>query len=190
MVVVSGGSWDFCNCMFCTRCGCKSSGCLDWGHWTVENRWVKGKKIQHCSSMYRFPLLSSGPVLRSSCGENLEKLTEGFPALTEQTRTAFWILASQSLTLRLGPLPMLAKPWAWSWAPQNSKGNLQGRGQPLRRLIRAGAKGMVICRCSLSMSSALLVMNLLKISLKDNEAKKKKKCLAISRPYLGPVFLY
>ena len=60
----------------------------------------------------------------------------------------------------------------------------------MRRLIRAGAKGMVICRCSLSMSSAVLVMNLLKISIKVNEAKKKKKCLAISRPYLGPVFLY
>ena len=51
----------------------------------------------------------------------------------------------------------------------------------MHRLIYAGAKGMVICRCSLSMSSAVLVMNLLKISLKDNKAEKKNALL-----YPGP----
>ena len=51
----------------------------------------------------------------------------------------------------------------------------------MHRLICAGAKGMLICRCSLSMSSAVFVMNLLKISLKDNEARKKKK-----KPLLNP----
>ena len=132
MVVVSGGSWDFCNCMFCTRCGCKSSGCLDWGHWTVENRWVKGKKIQHCSSMYRFPLLSSGPVLRSSCGENLEKLTEGFPALTEQTRTAFWILASHS-------------PWPWGSDPCPCRQSLEPEAEPLRTARGTCRGGVNLC---------------------------------------------
>ena len=59
----------------------------------------------------------------------------------------------------------------------------------MHRIIYVGAKGMVMCRCSLSMSSAVLVMNLLKISLKDNKAEKKKY-FAIPRAYLGPVFLY
>lgn len=80
MIVVSGGSWDFCNCMFCTRCGCKSSGCLDWGHWTVENRWVKGKKIQHCSSMYLFPLLSLA-CPQEQLQKKLGKANRGLPRI-------------------------------------------------------------------------------------------------------------
>lgn len=55
----------------------------------------------------------------------------------------------------------------------------------MHRLIYVGAKGMVMCRCSLSMSSAVLVMNLLKISLKDNKAEKKKNALLYPRPTLG-----
>lgn len=129
MIVVSGGSWDFCNCMFCTECGCKSSGCLDWGHWSVENRWVKGKG--NPALLFHVPFASS--QLRPCPQEQLRKTWKNLtrlPCIDRADTHGVWILASQSLSLRLGPLPILAKPWAWSWAPQNSRGDLQGRGQP------------------------------------------------------------
>ena len=61
----------------------------------------------------------------------------------------------------------------------------------MHRLIYAGAKGMVMCRCSLSMSSAVLVMNLLKISLKDNKAEKKKMlCYTQGLPWASVPILH